>query len=123
MTGRYDDIDFGYRLFRSGAKIFFSPKPLIRNKRINYGGAYTKKINFFERLFKPSPHPNYLYFHMKHFPGWSTTQLVLKCLYEAYVPSRLWFTNPWIIVLTPFRIIRSIFISRKMLQQIKETPN
>ena len=120
MTGRYDDVDFGYRLFRSGAKIYFSSKPLITNKRIHYGGAYTKKVSILDRLFRPLPHPNYLYFHIKHLPGWSTYQLILKQFFDAYFPSTLWFTNPWILVVTPFRVLRSIYISKKMIHRLKK---
>jgi hypothetical protein len=60
---------------------------------------------------------------MKHLPGWSTTQLVLKTLFEVYIPSVYWLKHPWNLILTPFRVIRSIAISRKMLQQINNTPN
>lgn len=119
MTGRYDDVDFGYRLFRSGAKIFFSPKPLIINKRIHHGGAYTKKLSIINRLFRPLPHPNYLYFHMKHLPGWSTNQLILKEIFYIYFPSVLWITNPWLLLVTPFRIMRSLYLSKKMIHRLR----
>lgn len=116
MSGRYDDIEFAYRLYRAGAKMFFSPKPVIRNKRVYFGGAYTKKVGIWSRLFKPDPHPNYLYFHMKHLPGWSTTQLILKPICETYGHPVSWLKRPWKLILTPIRVGRSVTISRRMLR-------
>lgn len=111
----FEDYEFSYRLFRSGAKVYFSPKPVAKNKRVYYGGGHHKKLSFWGRVFRPIPHPNYLYIHMKHFPGWTTKQLILQILFEVYWPSTYWLRYPWNLVLTPIRLLRAFRISRKML--------
>ena len=83
----------------------------------------TQKNNFLEKIFHPVPHPNYLYFHMKHLPGWSTTQLLLKSLFQVYIPSITWLTHPWMLALTPFRILNSYFISKKMINNFRKVHN
>lgn len=115
MSGRWDDIEFSYRLFRAGAKMYFSPLPLAHNKRVGYGGNYTHRRSVVDRLFKPAILPNKLYVYMKHFPGWMAKQLILQKLFEVYIPSQLWLTRPWNILLTPIKLLRSILIARKML--------
>ena len=119
VSGRFDDYEFSYRLYRAGAKMFFSPKPLIRNKRIHKGGAYTNMPGFWGKVFRPIPHPNYLYFHMKHLPGWPTTQLILKPIVEVYWPSIDWVRRPWKLVVTPFRVARAVWLSRAMLHRYR----
>ena len=119
----FEDYEFSYRLFRSGAKVFFSPKPVAKNKRVYYGGGHHKKQSFWGKVFRPIPHPNYLYIHMKHFPGWTTKQLILQIIFEVYWPSTYWVRYPWNLVLTPFRIIIAFIKSRRMLSQYNENQN
>jgi len=116
ISGRYDDIEFAYRLYRSGATMYFSHLPVVRNRRLTWGGAYHPEA-WFQRMWRPRPHPNYLYFHRKHLPGWSTRQLILKQLIDVYWPSRQWLRRPWILVLTPVKVLRSVLISRRLLNR------
>ena len=120
MSGRWDDVEFGYRLFRAGAKMFFSSEAAIRNKRLHWGGGHHEQPGFWGRVFRPHPHPNYLYFHMKHLPGWSTRQLILKTLFDVYCPSSYWIRHPWNLVLLPIKVARAVYISRTMLRQCGE---
>jgi len=119
----FEDYDFSYRLFRSGAKVFFSPKPVAKNKRVHYGGGHHRKRGLFYKLFRPFPDPNYLYIHMKHFPGWTTYQLLFKVIFEVYWPSVYWLKHPWNLLLTPIRIFRAYRISRKLLYRHNEIVN
>ena len=77
ISGQYNDVEFAYRLFRAGAKMFYSSRPLIRNKRVCFGGAYTKNLLLLTR-FRPTPHSNCLYFHMKHLSGWTYNTATVK---------------------------------------------
>jgi len=116
----FEDYEFSYRLFRSGAKVYFSPKPVAKNKRVHYGGGHHRKQGFFNKVFRPYPDPNYLYIHMKHFPGWTTYQLILKVIFEVYWPSVYWLKHPWNLLLTPIRIIRAYRKSRTLLHRHNE---
>ena len=68
---RMADIEFGYRLFRAGAKILFSDKPVVNHRRAPLGGtrAVFDDLNYTRLQAR-------LYLHRKHFPGWTTRQYV-----------------------------------------------
>jgi GT2 family glycosyltransferase len=70
---RMEDIDLGYRLFRTGAKMFYSEKPFSRHMRAPLGGTRkTQRDQQWVRILSK------VYLHQKHFPGWATRQLVIK---------------------------------------------
>lgn len=70
---RMEDIDLGYRLFRHGAKMFYSEKPLSRHRRAETGGTRKTQPDL-ERTRLLSK----IYLHKKHFPGWTTQQYLLQ---------------------------------------------
>jgi len=70
---RMVDFELGFRLFKMGAKIHFSDKPAVKHLRAS-GGS------------RKNPHKHnklvaQLYIHRKHFPGWITTQYIIKCIF------------------------------------------
>ena len=116
MSGRWDDIEFSYRLFRAGAKIYYSTLPLIHNKRVNYGGNYNKKKKLIDIIIPPAILPNQLYVYMKHFPGWLTQQLFIRRLCGIYLKPANWFKWPLDLVLLPFKLLRSYLIAKRMFK-------
>ena len=79
---RMDDFELGYRLYKSGAKIFFSTLP--RCKHLRAGGGLRKNPLRYDRL------AGAIYLHRKHFPGWITTQFILKHILRLKVIYRPW---------------------------------
>lgn len=75
---RMEDIDLGYRLFRHGAKMFYSEKPFSRHMRAPMGGTRKTQPDLeWVRLLSK------IYLHKKHFPGWTTKQYILKEVFNA----------------------------------------
>jgi GT2 family glycosyltransferase len=75
---RMEDVELGYRLFRSGAKIFHSEKPFAYHKRWKKGGSRKsqKNIPYIKLISK-------LYLYKKHFPGWGTHQFIIREVLNA----------------------------------------
>lgn len=70
---RMEDIDLGYRLFRHGAKMYYSEKPFSRHMKAAMGGTRRTQPDIREvRLLSR------IYLHLKHFPGWTTRQCILR---------------------------------------------
>ena len=82
---RMQDYEFGFRLFRKGAKIFYSYKPLAQHLRGE--GGLRKNSMKFDRLVGA------IYLHKKHFPGWITKQFFLKSILRLHS-----ITRPWSII-------------------------
>ena len=82
---RMQDYEFGFRLFRKGAKIFYSYKPLAQHLRGE--GGLRKNPMKFDRLVGA------IYLHKKHFPGWITKQFFLKSILRLHS-----ITRPWSII-------------------------
>ena len=75
---RMEDIDLGYRLFRAGAKIWYSDEPFARHMKAPIGGTRkTQPDRIGTKLFSK------IYLHRKHFPGWSTNQYLLQVSLSA----------------------------------------
>ena len=75
---RMEDIELGYRLFRSGALVWYSDEPFARHLRASMGGTRkTQPDPVAVKLFSK------IYLHRKHFPGWATTQFLLQVSLNA----------------------------------------
>ncbi|MHA1368340.1 MAG: glycosyltransferase family 2 protein [Promethearchaeota archaeon] len=75
---RMEDHELGYRLFRSGAKIYYSEKAFARHNPWPSGGTRKTQPDMqYMRLLSR------LYIHYKHFPGWTTRQYLLKEIVNA----------------------------------------
>jgi len=116
---RMADVELGYRLFRSGAKIFHSEKPFVYHKRWEKGG--TRKAQYdIKNLRLVSK----LYIHKKHFPGWSTHQFILHELLGAILfrePVSGYFRkknllNPFYPVIKIAKIIKAYIQSSRLLK-------
>jgi len=116
---RMADVELGYRLFRSGAKMFHSEKPFVYHKRWHKGGTHVAKYDIkYIRLLSR------LYFYKKHFPGWSTQQFLLLEILNAilfrsqmhgeFQPRSL--KNPFLPLTRIYKIIKAGFESEKLLK-------
>lgn len=75
---RMEDHDLGYRLFRQGATIIYSSRPRITHMLWPSGGTRKTQGNIeLERLV------SIIAIHLKHFPGWTTTQFLLRQVINA----------------------------------------
>jgi GT2 family glycosyltransferase len=75
---RMEDIELGYRLFRAGAKLWYSDKPFARHMKAASGGTRkTQPDRVGVKLFSK------IYLHRKHFPGWTTKQYLLQVSLSA----------------------------------------
>ena len=75
---RMEDIELGYRLFRAGARLWFSDAPFARHMRALQGGTRKTQpdpagVKLFSKIF----------LYRKHFPGWSTRQYLLQVVLNA----------------------------------------
>lgn len=76
---RMEDIELGYRLFKSGAKIYHSYRPFAYHKRFKTGGSRKSQNNISQaRLISK------FYFYKKHFPGWGLQQFFIRELLNAF---------------------------------------
>lgn len=96
---RMVDFELGYRLFKYGAKIYFSHEPFARHLRGKGGSRKNPK--------KYDKFISALYIHKKHFPGWITTQFILYKLFH----NRL-FMGPWRLL----KILRANYIVNNLLK-------
>ena len=96
---RMVDFELGYRLFRYGAKIYFSYKPFARHLR-GSGGSRKNPKNYNRFI-------SALYIHKKHFPGWITHQFIAKNLLRKRL-----LIEPWL----PLKILRANHIVNKLLK-------
>jgi len=116
---RMADVELGYRLFRSGAKIFHSEKPFIYHKRWNKGGTRKAQgdIKYIRLLSR-------FYLYKKHFPGWGTYQFCLLEVLNAllfrsqmrgeFQPKSL--KNPFLPAIRIYRIIKASIESDRLLK-------
>jgi GT2 family glycosyltransferase len=103
---RMVDFELGYRLFRYGAKIYFSHEPFAVHLRAP--GGSRQKPNRHDRLVAA------LYIHKKHFPGWITKQFMLKQMHDSIWNRRI-LTRPWNPVVRLYKLIRANRIVKKKL--------
>ena len=97
---RMVDFELGYRLFKYGAKIYFSHEPFARHLRGKGGSRKNPK--------KYDKFISALYIHKKHFPGWITTQFILKSLFR-----KRFIREPWL----PLKILRANYIVNNLLKE------
>lgn len=109
---RMVDFELGYRLFRSGAKIYFSHEPFARHLRAP--GGQRKNPQNHSRVVAG------LYIHKKHFPGWITTQWVLKYLTGAFVRRRN-IIEPWHPLARTYTLIRANGRVNRLLRSSQTT--
>ena len=100
LAPRMQDFEFGFRLFRNGAKIFYSYKPKARHLR-GEGGLRKNPIKF-DRLVGA------IYLHKKHFPGWITRQFFLKYILRFHI------------IIRPWALIKLFYANMKATQLIKK---
>ena len=104
---RMVDFELGYRLFRSGAKIYFSHEPFAQHLRAP--GGSRKNPRSHNRVVAA------LYIHKKHFPGWITTQWTLMYLATAFIRRRN-IVEPWYPFVRTYGLIRANRIVNRMLK-------
>lgn len=100
IAPRMQDFEFGYRLFKSGAKIYYSHKPWCKHLRAP-GGLRKNPIKF-DRLVGA------IYFHKKHFSGWIYKQFIIKNIFRLKCLYR-----PWLIL----KLFYSIYLANKLLRK------
>jgi GT2 family glycosyltransferase len=116
---RMADIELGYRLYRSGAKIYHSHKPFVYHKRWKKGGTRnTQKDIKYMRLISR------IYLYKKHFPGWGLRQFLLLEIINAvlfrsqiqgvFQPKTL--KNPILPLIRLYRIAKACIESEKLLK-------
>ena len=110
---RMVDFELGYRLYRHGAKIYFSEDPFVVHLRAP--GGSRKKPDRHDRLVAA------LYIHKKHFPGWITKQFVLKQLHDSIWNRRV-LVRPWSPFVRASKLIRANRIVNKKLREARR-PN
>ncbi len=101
------DFELGYRLFRYGAKIYFSYEPFARHLR--GGGGSRKNPGNYDALVSA------LYIHKKHFPGWTTRQFLMMFLLRTYLRKRN-IIAPWHPFLETYRLLRANRIANEKLK-------
>jgi GT2 family glycosyltransferase len=118
---RMADIELGFRLFKSGAKMYHSVKPFVHHLKSDKGGARKGQPGLpYLRLM------SWLYIYRKHFPGWTTRQFILKEFISysffrepisgEFKKSSL--KNPFLPVIRIFNLFRAMRESGKLLQKI-----
>ena len=102
---RMVDFELGFRLFKMGAKIYYSDKPAVKHLRASGG---SRKYSHRHNILVAS-----LYIHKKHFPGWISNQFIIK---EIFGP----LFEKWTIKTFPRIILHLIkyFKANKELKRI-----
>ncbi len=108
---RMVDFEMGYRLFRAGAKIYFSDKPFAQHLRAP-GGSRQNPRNHNKLVAA-------LYIHRKHFPGWITTQFMLKMSIGPLF-NRWSFRTPFRVVVGIYRVFRAAAKVDKLLRPVEK---
>ena len=77
---RMEDIELGYRLFKEGAKMYYSSLPHAIHKAAPSGGTRKTQNNDLQyiKLFSR------VYLYRKHFEGWAVQQLYLLVLKNGF---------------------------------------
>jgi len=116
---RMADIELGFRLFKSGAKIYHSKKPFIHHLKGTSGGSRKAQKNLqYKRLL------SWLYLYKKHFPGWGTQQFILHeiiCAILFREPISGFFRkgnlkNPFLPLIRTAHLIRACIESNRLLK-------
>lgn len=101
---RMVDFELGYRLFRSGAKLFYSSLPFAKHLRSEGGTRHRVQKDY--RLMAP------IYIHMKHYPGWIYQQYILRHIRLHVLKKRF--------ILSPWNIFKQLFVLKDMQRDSKQ---
>ena len=101
---RMADFEFGYRLYKMGAKIYYSHLPWCIHLRA--GGGLRKNP------FKNAALVGALYIHKKHFPGKIMKQYILLYILRIKVIYR-----PWLLI----KLFLSYLEANKLLKKMKQS--
>ena len=97
---RMQDYEFGFRLFRKGAKIFYSYRLFAQHLRGE--GGLRKNPIMFDRLVGA------IYLHKKYFPGGITKQFFLKFILRLHTVIR-----PWSII----KLLKANSLANKLIKK------
>ena len=108
---RMVDFELGFRLYKMGAKIYFSNKPAVKHLRLPGGSRkYSNRdINFRHNKLVAS-----LYIHNKHFPGWIKKQYTIKVIFGPIFEKFTFRTIPRILSRL-FRFLRANSEMKKLV--------
>ena len=109
---RMNDFEIGYRLFKSGAKMYFSEKPFAQHLRAT--GGLRKKPKNHNKLVAA------LYIHNKHFPGWMTFQYKLWFVLSVFNFKKFW-KRPWRPFIFPFKLYNLLNCNRIAKNLLKKS--
>jgi GT2 family glycosyltransferase len=117
---RMEDIELGYRLYKSGAKIYHSYKPFAYHKRFKTGGSRKSQKNMSQVKLVSK-----LYLYKKHFPGWSTHQFFIREVLNALLfrtPINGHFSlkslkNPFLPLVHFYRLLSAWYSAEKLLKK------
>lgn len=109
---RMHDFEFGFRLFKYGAKIYYSHKPWCKHLRAS--GGLRKKPKNHNKLVSA------LYIHNKHFPGWITTQFKLWFIFSVFNRKQFW-KRPWRPFIFPFKIYKLLKANKVAKKLVKKS--
>ena len=101
---RMVDFELGYRLFRSGAKLYYSSLPFAKHLRSE--GGTRKHVQKDYRLMAP------IYIHMKHYPGWIYQQYILRHIRLHVIKKRF--------IISPWNIVKQILVLKEMQKESKQ---
>jgi GT2 family glycosyltransferase len=101
---RMVDFELGYRLFRSGAKLFYSSLPFAKHLRAKGGSRHFSQKDY--KVMAP------IYIHMKHFPGWAYQQYILRHIRLHVLKKRF--------ILTPWKILKELYALKGMIRESKQ---
>ena len=105
-----EDIELGYRLFRYGAKMYYSEIPLaIHLKSVTGGSRKLHNDVPFEKLV------SILYIYKKHFPGWGVKQLLLYQLWKVFRAKKN-LMNALLVFKTVKRLYKANSIANKLIK-------
>jgi GT2 family glycosyltransferase len=114
------DVELGLRLYKIGAKIYQSVKPLLRHIKSNKGDSIkAQRYISYLRLV------SFLYIYKKHFPGWSTHQFCLKEILGALLfrdsingkTNLSNFRNPFYTFIGLYKLTRANIQAARLLNQ------
>jgi GT2 family glycosyltransferase len=114
------DVEIGLRLYKIGAKIYQSVKPLLRHLKSNKGDSIkSQRYISYLRLV------SFLYIYKKHFPGWSTHQFSLKEIWGALLfrdsingkTNLSNFRNPFYPFIGLYKLTRANIQAERLLSQ------
>ena len=102
---RMVDFELGYRIYKMGAKIYYSDKPAVKHLRA--AGGSRKNPHSHNKLVAN------LYIHKKHFGGWIYKQYVIRYIFASLIFGKF-------SIRTPFGLIRRYMRYLKAKKNVQE---